>query len=267
MAQRRVITGARAAMRKSTAPPTAIARCCAQPAIRMRGGSCAGSVIAWLAAWGCPNRDAVGQLSPAAHRRQRRASRLPPSRPSISRACAGGQRTRLMRARTRRALLSWTNGGKSVRRVARPARRPRRDDDGVGWGSPVAGEPTVPRRGWSLADRVLIADAARDADRPVLVRSHHAAHRVVADRNGRPPPERLRGRSRWRPVSHGSNLRRAGHASTRKSPPEASLPRRPRVRGRRSASPNDGQSAHRGSGRASLQKALGSRFEVLKPLP
>jgi hypothetical protein len=30
------------------------------------------------------------------------------------------------------------------------------NDDGVGWGSPVAGEPTVRRRGSSRADRVLM---------------------------------------------------------------------------------------------------------------
>jgi hypothetical protein len=120
---------------------------------------------------------------------------------------------------------------------------------------PVSGEPTVPRRGWSLADRVLIADAARDADGPVLVRSRSRGSQGRADRDGRPSPEQSRGRSRWRPVSRGSNLRRAGHASTGKSSPEASLPRRPRVRGRRSAGPDDDQSAHRGSGQPEPARA------------
>jgi hypothetical protein len=86
-------------------------------------------------------------------------------------------------------------------------------DDGVGWGSPVTGEPTVRRRGSSRADRVLVADAARDRRRAGLGAIRSRGSQVAADRNGRPPLSRSHRASRRRPVSRGSNLRRAGHAS------------------------------------------------------
>jgi hypothetical protein len=90
-----------------------------------------------------------------------------------------------------------------VRRVARPARRPRPHDGGVGWGSPVAGEPTVPRRGWSLADRVLTADAVRDRRRtgPGAI----AITRLKGRRRSKRPSaaEAVVRRERWRPVSRG----------------------------------------------------------------
>src|SRR6266498_5190724 len=67
----------------------------------------------------------------------------------------------LSAARPSRVLLpfaAWKNG---------PSAR-MSDDDGVGWGLPIAGEPTVHRWGSSIAVRVLIADAARHGYRAVL---------------------------------------------------------------------------------------------------
>jgi hypothetical protein len=76
-----------------------------------------------------------------------------------------------VRSRRWRCHVRAANGRsarRALRRVARPARWLRPDDDGVGGGSPVAGEPTVRRRGWSRADRVLIADAAQQRQRAGL---------------------------------------------------------------------------------------------------
>ena len=157
--------------------------------------------------------------------------RLPLALQRFSRACSASfwitltsSATRALERRPRHACWRRTAVplGAPVRRVARPARRP---------GLTRAASVGVRRSPVSRLFRggVRRSLIAYSSPTPLWDRRRTGLGAITITRlTGRRRSERpsaaeaIARCSRWRPVSRGGALRRAGHASARKSPPEAS---------------------------------------------